>query len=343
MADSPRPVLITADPLLLDDVLRLATAAGLDMSVRDEPTVSTWSSAPLVFLGDDILPVAASRALPRRDAVIVIRRRDGDDPAPSLTWQLAVAVGAEYVAELPDADRWVIDRLAETSDSTSDGGPVICCVPGVGGAGSSTLAALLARESRGLLVDVDPYGPPIPVDAGVRWSDLADTRGRIPPVSLRGALPSVHGVHVLTGTPGTRARVSVDALASVLEAGSRGFPCTVVDAPRGDGDITRAAWSRSDLVLIVVGPHPASAGRVAALIDGVQEVCTRVAVVPRTAPRDSGMWCLAEEAEWQVPVLPPLRHERSLAQGEHPYLAPRSAGRRHARAILDAVVPGVLG
>ena len=344
MTDASRPLLITADPLLLDDVLRLAAAAGVDVTVREEPSASSWSSAPLVFVGDDVLSAAASRALPRRDSVVVVRRCTGygDDRAPATTWQGAVALGAEHVAELPDAGRWIVDRLAESTDATSSGGPVISCVPGVGGAGATTLAAVLAREARGLLVDVDPYGPAIPVDGGVRWPDLAGTRGRIPPASLRNALPVVHGAHVLTGTPDARFTVPGEALAAVLEAGTRGFPCTVVDTPRCDGDATRVAWARSDAVIVVIGPHPATAARLPAVIDGIQEVCTRIAVVARTAPRDAGIWCTAEAAEWHVLALPPFRHDRALAQGDHAFFAPRSAARRFAREVLAAIAPGVV-
>ena len=344
MNDTLRPLLVTSDPLLLDDVVRLAAAAGVEMTVREELTASVWSRAPLVFVGDDVLGAAASRALPRRDSVIVIRRGSGrsDDRIPASTWQGAVALGAEHVAELPDAGRWVVDRLAESGDVTSSGGPVISCVPAVGGAGATTLAAILAREARGLLVDVDPYGPAIPVDGGVRWPDLTDTRGRIPPGSLRTALPRVHDTHVLTGTPDTRYAVPGDALASVLESGARGFACTIVDTPRCDGDATRIAWARSDAVLIVVGPHPACAARVPAVIDGIQEVCTRVLVIARTGPRDSGVWCAAEESQWHVPVLPPFRHDRTLAQGDHAFLTPRSTARRQARDILEALAPGTL-
>lgn len=344
MTDSSRPLLITADPLLLDDVVRLAAAAGVELTVQEQPSTSAWSRAPLVFVGDDVLVAATSRALPRRESVVVVRRGSGarEDHTPASTWQGAVALGAEHVAELPDAGRWVVDRLAESADAAVVGGPVISCVPAVGGAGASTMAAILAREARGLLVDIDPYGPAVPVDAGLRWPDLAETRGRIPPGSLRTALPCVHGAHVLTGTPETRYAIPCEPLESVLESASRGFPCTFVDTPRCDSESTRIAWSRSDAVVVVVGPHPASVARVPALVDGIQEVCTRVLVVARTGPRDSGVWCMAEAAEWQVPVLPSFRHERVLAQGDHVYLTPRSTARRWARAILDTLAPGVV-
>jgi secretion/DNA translocation related CpaE-like protein len=344
MTDESRPLLITTDPLLLDDVVRLAAAAGVEVSVREDPHASAWSRAPLVFVGDDMLARSTARALPRRDSVVVVRRGSGlaDDHTPASTWQGAVALGAEHVVELPEAGRWVVDRLAQVGDATATGGPVISCVPGVGGAGATTLAALLAREAQGLLVDVDPYGPALPVEGGVRWPDLADTRGRIPPASLRNALPSAHGAHVLTGTPGARFAVAADALASVLEAGAKAFPCTVVDTPRCDADATRVAWSRSDAVVIVVGPHPSSAARVPSLIDGIQEVCTHVCVIARTGPRDPGVWCAAEASEWQVPVLAAFRHDRTLAQGDHAFLTPRSTARRFTRELITTLAPGAL-
>ena len=342
MTEHPRPLLITGDSLLLDDVIRLAMAAGVEMNVLAEPSVSAWGVAPLVFVGEDALASATSKALPRRGAVIIVRRRMPSVETPTATWHGAVALGAEHVAELPDAERWIIDRLSQSCDAESPGGPVVSCVAGVGGAGATTLAALLARETRGLLVDVDPYGPVIPVDGGLRWPDLADTRGRVPPASLRNALPTIHGAHVLTGSPDSRFTIPGAALDSVLEAGSRGFACTVVDTPRADADASRIAWGRSDLVIVIVGPHPSSVSRVPALLDGIREVCTRVAVVARTSPRDSGVWCAVEEREWEVPVLPRVRHDRVIAQGDHVYFTPRGTGRCDARAILAATMPEVL-
>jgi secretion/DNA translocation related CpaE-like protein len=344
MTDHPRPLLITEDPLLLDDVIRLATAAGVEVSVSSEPAASAWSVAPLIFVGDDALATATARALPRRDSVIVLRRTSTvpADATPADTWRGAVALGAEHVAELPEGSRWVVDRMAQVADDAARGGPVISCVSAAGGGGASTIAALLAREAKGLLVDLDPFGAAVPVEGGVRWPDLAETRGRIPPASLRDALPSAQGAHVLTGTPGERFQIPVHALSPVLEAGARGFPCTIVDTPRGDGDASRVAWSRSDVVIVVAGPHPSTAARVPAVVDAIREVCTEVAIVARTAPRDTGTWCLAEAHEWQLRLLPPMRHDRTLAQGEHVYLCPRSTARRDARHLLSAIAPGVV-
>lgn len=334
-----QPLLLSADPLLVDEVLRLAAATGVEFAVLPHATASSWSSAPLVVVGADVLETVCHGAPARRQGVMVVRRRDRaeDLDIPSSTWRAAVRIGAEHVIDLPDGERWMIDRLAEVSDESATGGPVIACVSGIGGAGASTLACMLARESGGLLVDIDTYGAAIPVGGGIRWPDLAATSGRVPAASLRGALPTIQGAHVLTGTADSRFAVPVDALISVLDAGARGFPCTVIDTPRSDAEATRTAWSRSDVTIIVLGPHPASAVRLATVMEGIQEVCTRVAIVARTRHRDPGLWCRAAAEEWSVPLLGVMRHERSLASGDHVFHLPRRTGRPYARGILDAL------
>lgn len=71
----PRPLLVTADPNILDDLLRLAATAGVEVEVAyDLPAVRrSWNGAPLVVLGPDLLDRCAAgrqgrraRAGPRR-------------------------------------------------------------------------------------------------------------------------------------------------------------------------------------------------------------------------------------------------------------------------------------
>lgn len=338
-AMTSRPLLLTSDTRLVDDVLRVGAATGVEFAVQALPTTSAWSAAPLVLVGPDALEAASAQAVARRQGVVVVRRREriDDSEIPASLWRAAVAIGAEHVVELPDGERWMIDRLAEVHDESTAGGPVISCVSAVGGAGASTLACLLARETEGLLVDIDTYGAAVPVDGGIRWSDLTATRGRVPTSSLKSALPSIQGTHVLTGTPDARFAVPIDALQSVLDAGARGFPCTVVDTPRGEAEATRTAWSRSDIVIVVVGPRPASIARLPAIVEGIQEVCTQVGVVARTRHRDAGLWCRAAATDGSVPLLGILRHERGLASGDHLFHLPRRTSRPCARAILDAL------
>src|SRR3954454_266521 len=79
-----RPLVVTDDPALLDDLLRLATAAGVEPFVA--PTVDAardrWSAAPLVVVGVEQCGRLASAGLPPRAAVIVAVSADGRAAAP---------------------------------------------------------------------------------------------------------------------------------------------------------------------------------------------------------------------------------------------------------------------
>ncbi|MHC5908358.1 hypothetical protein ACVNF4_31420, partial [Streptomyces sp. S6] len=104
-----RPLIVTEDVCLLDDLLRLCAAAGATPEVH--PSLprggGVWESAPLILVGDD----AARRArhATRRQGVVLVGR-DQDD---SDVWRLAVEIGADNVMVLPDGEQWLIDRIAD--------------------------------------------------------------------------------------------------------------------------------------------------------------------------------------------------------------------------------------
>jgi hypothetical protein len=94
-----RPLVVTTDDELLDDLLRLLATAGA------EPELATGGpslrrahrEAALVLVGTDVLGSAAVRALPRRPGVVVVGRSE----LPAADWATAVELGAERVALLP--------------------------------------------------------------------------------------------------------------------------------------------------------------------------------------------------------------------------------------------------
>src|SRR5690625_6057445 len=107
-------------------------------------------------------------------------------------------------------------------------------IGGVGGTGSSTLVAgtALEAERRGLAVlavDLDHSGGGLDSlfgledDPGVRWPDLADTRGRLSGDALRRVLIRQGGLRLLWADRGDAASVPVAAVGSVLQAASRRF------------------------------------------------------------------------------------------------------------------------
>src|SRR3954465_12176388 len=108
-ARCPRlPLLVTSDPDLLDDVLRLAAAGGAVVDVAGDPAAARprFAGAPMGLIGADQAEDCLRARLPRRAKVVIVgsgREIDG-------AWKVAELLGAEHVAVLPAAESWLVDR-----------------------------------------------------------------------------------------------------------------------------------------------------------------------------------------------------------------------------------------
>ncbi len=260
-----RPLIVTADPGLLDELLRLSALAGAEVQVAPDAGAArpSWHRAPLVLLGVDVVPGLMTAALPRRPGVVLVPRAG---PEERTAWDAAAVLGAEAVHVLPPAEGLLVDRLLGAgAEVGARPGRTVAIVAGAGGAGASTLAAALAvsaaRElpgARMLLVDVDPLGGGLDLllgaesAAGLRWPALAGTRGRSGADELRAVLPAVAGATVLSWDRGDPVDLPVEAVESVLAAGRRGHDLVVLDLPRAGGPEVDAALSTADAVLLVV-------------------------------------------------------------------------------------------
>ena len=76
------PLFVTADPDLLDDLLRLAATAGVTSDVATDPAAARgrFLSAIRVYIGADMAEACARAGLPQRTGVVVVVR-DGADGA----------------------------------------------------------------------------------------------------------------------------------------------------------------------------------------------------------------------------------------------------------------------
>ena len=299
LAPPRRPLLVTADPDLLDDVLRLGAAAGVDIDVAHDPTGARlgWSKAALVLVGDDV-SIALRRASVQPRVGVVLVGRDLDD---GFIWQRAVGVGAEHVALLPAAEPWLIARLADAVDQCAAVGLTVAVIGGRGGAGASTLAAALAVTAmrggrRVMLVDADPHGGGADLlfggehAAGLRWSDIAGANGRIGGEELRAALPHFGELAVLSYDRGDPLDLRTDAVSSVLAAAARVCDLTVADLPRHIDDAASVVLAAAGAVLLVV---PAEVRAVASATRIATEI-TRVADDVRVVVRGPAPGGLAE-------------------------------------------------
>ena len=349
-------LLVTADSLLLDELLAMAAAAGVEVVVADT-TVSAlprWSASSLIVVAEDLLPDLVDAGMPRRDGVVVVARAfDAEDAPEALLWRHAVALGAAEVVEVPEGRARLVELLGDTVNGPLTSGPVISVVSGRGGAGASTLACALALAAEEcLLVDADPLGGGVDLrlgaedERGLRWPELGATRGRVSPLALRDALPRYTSPSGTTWParrrPGSVSFVAasrdgatpipIDCLSSVLEAGCRGFPLTVIDCPRHLDDATRYAWGRSRVAIVVVPDDVPGVVASSVLLDAIRSCVADIRVVVRRT-RDS----LLSEADigrsLGHAVLGCMPHDRAIARGE-PVIDAGQALRRFAQQVL---------
>jgi secretion/DNA translocation related CpaE-like protein len=259
MTAQRRPLLLTADPDLLDQLLGTAAAAGVAVDVAVEPTTCgpQWTDAPLVLLGADLAGVVSAAQLPARAGVVLVSR---DTATPEL-WGIADTVGAEEVIGLQGDEDDVLERLADVTEPPARA-RVIGVLGARGGAGASTVAAGLALTAAGLgpswLIDLDPIGGGADaglgaeLSSGARWRDLDTLTGRLSTHALRSAVPQVAGVAVVAAGGGMKAQLTPEAVQAVVSAAGRDGGTTVLDLGRSATAAREVAVAAVDDLLLVV-------------------------------------------------------------------------------------------
>ena len=348
LSDLPvRPLLVTSDLDLLDELLRLCAAAGVEARVAGDVAAARgpWAVAPVVVLGDDLSRSAmAAKLARRRDLVLIGRTLDDAD-----VWARAAALGAESVVFLPGAGAWLTDRLAGACEEPGAAAVTVAVIGGRGGAGASSLACALALTAsdggwRTLLVDADPLGGGLDMvlgceDApGLRWPDLAAADGSISASALRSSLPRLGGLHLLSWDRGDPVSVSGATVRAVLAAGRQAHELVVLDLPRRPDQAAEATSAGVDVLLLVVPTEVravAAAGRVAAYAGRLTH---DVRVVTR-GPAPSGLTPEMVAGSLGLPLAGWLKPEPGLAlsleRGEPPA--------RSGRGPLAALCRSLLG
>ena len=311
------PLFITRDESLLDELLRLAAAAGVTPDVAHDGAAALrgWAAAPLVLLGADLVAEVARTAPARREGVHVVAWGEATEGL----YRHAVTVGAESVCGLPGSCDWLTERLTDLGDSDRPRGLLVGVVGGSGGAGATTFACALAQMAASagpaVVVDADPLGPGadrvlgLEGHDGVRWDALCQTTGRLSARALREALPRRDGLGVLTWYAGASAGLQAFAVREALSAAQRGHDTVVVDLPRTADPLVEEVVSRCDRVLVLVVPTVtgvAAAGR----------LCARSADPSRLGlvVRGSGIGADEIARATGVPVLTRMADQRGLAE-----------------------------
>ncbi|GAA3247791.1 septum site-determining protein Ssd [Nonomuraea helvata] len=328
-----RPLVITEDHALLDDLVRIAAAAGTQLDVAHAPAHARpfWNLAPLIAVGADQADAVAATSPPTRDQVLLVTRA-AEDPD---TWRKCVAVGAQAVVALPEDERHLVERFADAMEPDPRSGSVICVIGGRGGAGASVLSACLALRASGdhlrtLLVDADPLGGGIDAllgqeeASGARWGDLVAREGRINAGALHAALPSFGDLAVLSFHRGEVAAIPAQAMRSVLEAGQRGFDLMVVDLPRHLDPAAIEALTRAKTTLVVATADVRGILSTVQVLGETRKHTSDIRAVlrPGIVDEDTAASSLGIPSAGALPDQPRLT--ATLNRGELPKLGPRT-------------------
>lgn len=347
--DARRPLAVTADATLIDDLQRLAAAADAELAVVRDPGAARrlWPHAAFVLVGADVAVEMASTR-PRRRGGVVLVTGDAGAAEPTI-FRDAVGIGAQDIAVLPEAETWLVDRLAEAAEPVSREGKTVCVVGGRGGAGTSVLASALAvtaarNGGRALLIDGDPIGGGIDLVLGTegcqgaRWPEFIGRHGRLSYASLRASLPSVDELTVLSWHRGDTRSVPAETMRAVVSAARRGSDLVVLDLARYFDDAAVEALAQASLALLVVPAEVRAVAAASRVARALRRHVTDLRVVVRT---DAGKLDIDAVARaLGLPLAGAFRAEprlaRQLDQGLPPALSGNGPLAEFCRSFLDA-------
>lgn len=327
------PLAVTADPDLLDELLRLATEAGVELEVAADVVSARprFPGAPLVLVDLALAGSFARDGLARRPGVVLVGQ--GSD-VPDEAWLAAQALGAEYVTTLPAAAPWLVERLAVGRVVQTGGAHVLAVVGGRGGAGASALAAGLAVTGariglRTLLVDADPLGGGVDLVlgwesmSGQRWPELSDAdqmAGEAAELPRRGDLA------VISWDRGGPVPLPADAMEAALDAGRVARDLLVLDLPRRLDGPARIGLQAADRVLLVVPAELRACAAAARVAAEIAPLCTGLEVVVR-GPAPAGLRAREVARALGLPLAATMRRDSALARALERGEAPAGTGR----------------
>ena len=209
-----------------------------------------------------------ARGPPRRDGVHVVALGRG---RPTTLFRIALALGAENVAELPRSEAWLVELLTDVGDAAPRAGWTVGVVGGSGGAGATTFA-VRARPGRRAAPGrpswstptrsararpgARPRGPTASAGTTLLPDDRPAQRPRRCARRCRGAT----GSGVLTWTPGRSGTpAGVRGARGAVGRAARARPGGRSTCPAPRDPVVDEVVARCDRVLVVAPRRPCPA------------------------------------------------------------------------------------
>jgi secretion/DNA translocation related CpaE-like protein len=342
MPTATRPLLLSTHEVLTDELLRLAAVGGVPIEVAIDPGAvrTRYMGAPLVLVGADLAEAVVRARLPRRAGVVLVGLEETDH-----LYAQAQELGAEFVASLPTAQPWLLERLASATSADARAARVLAVVGGRGGAGASTLAVALAvtavrADQRVLLIDADPRGGGLDLalglehEEGLRWPDFAGASGRIDPGVLTESLPGRGPLAVLSWgrTEPLPAEAPVTAMTAALTAGRRGVDVIVIDLPRCLDEAAAIGAGAADQVYVVVPGEVRAMFSAAVTVTEISDFTDHIGAVVR-GPSPGGLRADEVASGIGLPLLGEVPTEPGLPGAVERGYAPGGSGRGPLAAL----------
>ena len=331
-----RPLVVTDDEDLLEDLLRLAAAAGVELTCARRPSSrAQWRAASVVVIDGRQLSTAVAAGWPRRSGVYAVVTAEPD----STFWELCVALGIERTMTLPGEDDLLIEVLSSARDLGPDNGRAIAVIGARGGAGASVLAAAVAvtaakAGSPVILADCDPWGSGQDILLGVegrrglRWPDLMASAGRVGTAALHRALPAVADLStsgrrqvdsnlgrlsVLCHDPQRLGPVPAAVVDVVISSCRRAGELVVLDLPRDPGEAADRALELADLIVMVAPADVRSCYAGRRLLDRIRAAGPLTGLVVR-GPAPGGLGADDLAMGLNLPLITSMRLQAKLAK-----------------------------
>lgn len=347
-----RPLIITDNEYVLDDLLRVAAAAGVEVShSRDPASRGLWRSASVVLIDATLVGAAVRAGLARRPGVVAVA---STEPGSGL-WEMCVRLGVERTVLLENSEELLVGVLSDAVAGGPGDGRCVAVLGACGGAGASVFAGALAlaaarRAGQVLLVDCDPWGAGLDVilgiedSPGLRWPDLAAPSGRLQIDELQRALPGVDvgagRIAVLCHDLQPGFEIPGPVVEVVLDAGRRAGATSVVDLPRQPGPVTDRVLDRADLAVLVTPADVRACWAARRVCARISALGTRTGLVVR-GPSPGGMGAREIAEVLGLPLLATMRGDSSVARDLESGLVGRTDRRRPlvkaASTVLESV------